>query len=440
MVAIDPRSEDMPSAIEAGALAVATPNAIPRADGRLSWFRPSRAFWVALYIGQPGAAALHRLAPCFRREGWPAGRDTRGIFPVHKFDKVEMFSSVAPANSSTEYEHIPGIGCKGRLTYNVRHLAYSSLMVYHLGTIVRPSQREGYWPLRRAGRWRGRHVDRTVPAQAVSRLRRRILWCWMAVPRLRQTVVIAALACLCLTAVAQASETARLITRFIPNRLGASTTIAFDLTIASSNGQPVSPLTVFDLHMPAGMSLVGSTLGLATCDPVRLEALGLAGCSPNARIGDGSASLQIAFATNVIEVQADITALLGQSRGAQLTVLLYIELVSPVSGQLILSAGRLFEAAGPFGNHLETTLPVISAVEGGPDVAITRFSATLGPLHLTYYMRVHGRTVHFKPEGILVPTRCPRDGFPFSAGLGFIDGTHLIVYSTVPCPHEGARG
>ena len=34
------------------------------------------------------------FSPCFRREAGAAGSDTRGIFRVHQFDKVEMFSFV----------------------------------------------------------------------------------------------------------------------------------------------------------------------------------------------------------------------------------------------------------------------------------------------------------------------------------------------------------
>ena len=36
------------------------------------------------------------FSTCFRREAGAAGRDTRGIFRVHQFDKVEMFSFVRP--------------------------------------------------------------------------------------------------------------------------------------------------------------------------------------------------------------------------------------------------------------------------------------------------------------------------------------------------------
>ncbi len=46
---------------------------------------------------------------CFRREAGAAGKDTRGIFRVHQFDKVEMFSFVRPEDSATEHERILGI-------------------------------------------------------------------------------------------------------------------------------------------------------------------------------------------------------------------------------------------------------------------------------------------------------------------------------------------
>lgn len=43
---------------------------------------------------------------CFRREAGAAGRDTRGIFRVHQFDKVEMFSFTEPDQSRQEHERI----------------------------------------------------------------------------------------------------------------------------------------------------------------------------------------------------------------------------------------------------------------------------------------------------------------------------------------------
>jgi seryl-tRNA synthetase len=49
------------------------------------------------------------FSTCFRREAGAAGRDTRGIFRVHQFDKVEMFSFVEPSESPAEHERLLSI-------------------------------------------------------------------------------------------------------------------------------------------------------------------------------------------------------------------------------------------------------------------------------------------------------------------------------------------
>lgn len=49
------------------------------------------------------------FSPCFRREAGAAGRDTRGIFRVHQFEKVEMFVFCRPEDSLEEHERILGI-------------------------------------------------------------------------------------------------------------------------------------------------------------------------------------------------------------------------------------------------------------------------------------------------------------------------------------------
>jgi seryl-tRNA synthetase len=49
------------------------------------------------------------ISTCFRREAGAAGKDTRGIFRMHQFDKVEMFSFVQPEESSAEHERILAI-------------------------------------------------------------------------------------------------------------------------------------------------------------------------------------------------------------------------------------------------------------------------------------------------------------------------------------------
>jgi seryl-tRNA synthetase len=46
------------------------------------------------------------FSPCFRREAGAAGRDTRGMFRVHQFNKVEQFSLTLPESSWDEHEFL----------------------------------------------------------------------------------------------------------------------------------------------------------------------------------------------------------------------------------------------------------------------------------------------------------------------------------------------
>ncbi|HWB70217.1 MAG TPA: serine--tRNA ligase [Solirubrobacterales bacterium] len=69
---------------------------------------------AGLHAGEvldPGTLPLRYagFSTCFRREAGAAGRDTRGIFRVHQFDKVEMFSFVEPGDSAAEHERLLAI-------------------------------------------------------------------------------------------------------------------------------------------------------------------------------------------------------------------------------------------------------------------------------------------------------------------------------------------
>jgi seryl-tRNA synthetase len=49
------------------------------------------------------------FSSCFRREAGAAGKDTRGIFRVHQFDKVEMFCFVDPEQALAEHQRLLAI-------------------------------------------------------------------------------------------------------------------------------------------------------------------------------------------------------------------------------------------------------------------------------------------------------------------------------------------
>ena len=64
---------------------------------------------IAMHMGEIiDALPIHYCAfsSCFRRESGSAGRDTRGMFRVHQFQKVEMVSYVLPDTSWDEHERL----------------------------------------------------------------------------------------------------------------------------------------------------------------------------------------------------------------------------------------------------------------------------------------------------------------------------------------------
>jgi seryl-tRNA synthetase len=65
--------------------------------------------------------------PCFRREAFSHGKDTRGLIRVHQFDKVELVRIVRPENSPAEHElmtaHAEAVLQRLGLPYRVVELA-----------------------------------------------------------------------------------------------------------------------------------------------------------------------------------------------------------------------------------------------------------------------------------------------------------------------------
>jgi seryl-tRNA synthetase len=82
------------------------------ADDDLYLVGTSEVALASLHAGEILEELPRRYAgfsSCFRREAGAAGKDTRGIFRVHQFDKVEMFSFVAPEESPAEHERLLAI-------------------------------------------------------------------------------------------------------------------------------------------------------------------------------------------------------------------------------------------------------------------------------------------------------------------------------------------
>lgn len=243
------------------------------------------------------------------------------------------------------------------------------------------------------------------------------------------------LVCGCLPVVAQASQTVSLKASFSPNKLNASTTIGFGFHIASTTGGLPSPLTHVDLRMPPSMNYITSSLGLATCQPGRLVAKGITGCPVNSRLGFGSAFVEVPFGQESGHEIPEIAALMGPPHNGNVVVLFYANGLAPVYAQIVFQ-GELVSGGGPFGEDLAAAIPLIPSVTNGPPVSIIDVKSTIGPSGLRYTKRVHGRLVHYRPQGVSIPDRCPRSGFPFQADFAFLDGSTVTAKTAVPCPRH----
>lgn len=228
-------------------------------------------------------------------------------------------------------------------------------------------------------------------------------------------------------------QTVRLKVAFQPDKAGTPTTIHIGFRIWGPHRTPPSALTSLTLRLPENMGLATTTLGQAICYPQPLLEDGLAGCSENARLGFGDAVAVVPLRAHPIYERASLTALMGPPVGAHIQVLFYAEGLSPVFAQFVFP-GVLFSDVRPFGDRINTTIPLVAPWPEGPNIAITSFSSTIGPLRLVYHRQVNGKRIAYRPHGITIPRHCPRGGFPFAALLTFEDGATTESVDRVPCP------
>jgi hypothetical protein len=227
--------------------------------------------------------------------------------------------------------------------------------------------------------------------------------------------------------IAQASQTARLSAGFKPEKLGAPTSLSIGFQIFASNGLP-SPLTGVQLSYPRNLGLATSGLGIATCQPEQLEEKGPAGCPANSQMGSGSALARFRVGPELFDETASIGVVAGPSSDGYVHMLVSATGISPVGARIVMSS-----VLKP--GLIALDVPLVPSLPEGEDVSVVAVRATLGG-NLTYVERVHGRTIKYRPKGVLLPRTCPRGGFPFAATFTFLDGTEASAQDRVPCPHR----
>jgi hypothetical protein len=220
-------------------------------------------------------------------------------------------------------------------------------------------------------------------------------------------------------------------------RLGAST--ALDVELRIDTRRMLSPMVSARLSYPESLGILTSGLGLASCrrpanefvqiildDPLR--------CPPNAVLGYGTAIADVRLGDGQsIPEYAAVTVLAGPLMRGALQLVAYVEGQHPFGARL-LYPGALASGVAPFGGALAVDMPAIPSLEGFATILLVEMRLSIGSRAITYYAHSsRGRTA-YHPEGVLLPDRCPRHGFPFRLGLRFEDGSRATAAARVPCP------
>lgn len=222
-------------------------------------------------------------------------------------------------------------------------------------------------------------------------------------------------------------------------RLGSPTALRLGLAVDPRHAP--SAVTEIRLRFPASLGLATSGLGLAECrrsalefEEVLIEGRGLAGCPGNAVMGYGSARAEVRIGTLAIPEYARITLLSGPVVDGLTGLVALVDGRRPFGGKLAY-AGRLLPARAPFGGELSLAIPPVPN-KLDAIVALLSLEFAIGSREIVYRERVRGRTVAYRPDGIMLPQRCPRGGFRFQLRLAFADGSDASAGAVARCPQR----
>jgi hypothetical protein len=248
-----------------------------------------------------------------------------------------------------------------------------------------------------------------------------------ALSYLQVALAVASALCAGSPSSAWAVESATISASFSPEKLGAPTAISLSFQVRSAGSIP-SPLTGIDLRFPGSLGFATSGLGVAACGPELLQARGPAACPPDSLMGTGSALTRFQIGPERFQERASIAIVAGPPQNGYVTLLICATGLSPIAARIVMPTLLL-------PGHLQIKVPLVPSLPEGPSVSLVQVRATLGG-NMTYYERVHGKTVSYHPRGAGLPRTCPRRGFAFAATFSFLDGTRATARTAVACPRR----
>jgi hypothetical protein len=242
------------------------------------------------------------------------------------------------------------------------------------------------------------------------------------------TALLALLACISTTAWANASV--RLRATFTPEHLGQAATVGLDIEVVAPGALP-SPLAEVNVRYPAGLGVALSGVGIDTCSAQRLESSGPKACPADSLMGTGRSLAAIQVGPQILHEKTTVTVVRAPERNGHLAMFFYAAGSEPVIARALF-AGELLPAHQPFGGRIRITIPPIPTLPG-QYIAIEQLHLVLAPPGLTYYERIHGKTIAYHPKGVPLPTACPHGGFPFNTTVVFLNGVEAKADTRVPC-------
>lgn len=231
-----------------------------------------------------------------------------------------------------------------------------------------------------------------------------------------------------------------LTSAFSPDQLGARGALTFSIRYAvtglesdsavgpsPAEGRVPSAVHKLSVHFPAGMGL--DIPNLRGCSAARLRAHGAGGCPAASRVGGGHALTELAGGSQIIDERITLSAFVGPLRNGQPTLAILAEGFTPLSERLVFNGKMRFDRA-PYGEELVIDVPPIRALPATPNASTVLFSLTLG-------VNRHARSS--AANTVIVPSRCPKGGFPFAADSTFANGSRGSVLARSQCPAPRGR-
>jgi hypothetical protein len=237
-------------------------------------------------------------------------------------------------------------------------------------------------------------------------------------------LLLAALAaCLCAVPGALAQTSASIHPSFLPERLGASTALTVSVRLLGGEHGVPAPLSGMVVHLPAGLSLNLSGVGI--CPQPQLRRRGAGGCPASSLLGRGSAVLKVHAGSQTLPEPSTIAVFRAADRAGTPTFLIFGHGDSPLDESTI-STAVLTPDSAPYGSKLTIAIPRIPTLMLEPDASFSSMSLTIG--------NIKARPQAHAAGTLSIPRSCPAGGFPFALDVTFADRATAAARASLPCP------